>query len=52
MLEVLYKFKTHKMDDVKRIALRYFDIVGNHTFPAIEPMSWSKRIFLLEKKAD
>ncbi|MDH3494846.1 MAG: class I SAM-dependent methyltransferase, partial [Acidobacteriota bacterium] len=52
VLEVLYKFKTHKVDDVKRVALRHFNIVGNHTFPAIEPMSWSKRIFLLEKKHD
>lgn len=51
VLEVLYKFKTHKIDDVKRIAMRDFDIVGNHTFPPIEPMSWSKRIFLLEKKS-
>ncbi|NNE67386.1 MAG: class I SAM-dependent methyltransferase [Pyrinomonadaceae bacterium] len=50
VLEVLYKFKTHKVDDVKRIALRHFNIVGNHTFPPIEPMGWSKRIFLLEKK--
>jgi len=52
VLEVLYKFKTHKVDDVKRIALRNFNIVGNHTFPPIEPMSWSKRIFLLEKKSE
>ncbi len=52
VLEVLYKFKTHRMEDVKRIALRYFSIVGNHTFPAIEPMGWSKRVFLLEKKPE
>lgn len=52
VLEVLYKFKTHKMEDVKRIALRHFSIVGNHTFPAIEPMGWSKRVFLLEKNGN
>lgn len=52
MLEVLYKFKLHKIEDVKRIALRHFKIVGNHRFPPIEPMGWSKRIFLLEKKTD
>ncbi len=51
VLELLYKFKTHKVDDVKRVALRYFSIVSDHRFPPIEPMGWSKSGLLLEKKS-
>ena len=51
MLEILYNFKIHPLNDVKRVSTQYFDIVGNHEFPIAEPISWSKTIFLLEKKA-
>lgn len=51
MLEILYNFKIHPLNDVKRVSTQYFDIVGNHEFPINEPISWSKTIFLLEKKA-
>jgi ubiquinone/menaquinone biosynthesis C-methylase UbiE len=50
VLEILYKFKQHKLEDVKRVALRHFDIVSNHDFAPREPIGWSKMIFLLEKK--
>jgi hypothetical protein len=50
-LELLYNFKIHPVEDVRRISERYFDIVGNHEFPIAEPISWSKNIFLLEKPA-
>ncbi len=50
VLEVLYKFKKHPLEDVRRISQQYFTIVGDYKFPIIEPMSWSKMIFLLEKK--
>lgn len=50
VLEFLYKFKIHPLEDVKRISQRYFKIVGNHEFPTTEPIAWSKTIFLLEKK--
>ena len=49
VLEFLYKFKTHSLDDVRRISQQYFTIVGNHKFPINEPIAWSKTIFLLEK---
>jgi ubiquinone/menaquinone biosynthesis C-methylase UbiE len=49
MLELLYKFKIHPVEDVKRISQRYFNIVGSHEFPIREPIAWSKTIFLLEK---
>ncbi|HEX6125737.1 MAG TPA: class I SAM-dependent methyltransferase [Pyrinomonadaceae bacterium] len=49
VLELLYKFKIHPMEDVKRISERYFRIVGNHEFPTTEPIGWSKTVFLLEK---
>lgn len=50
VLEVLYKFKKHPIEDVKRISQKYFKIVGDHEFPFTEPIGWSKTIFLLEKK--
>ena len=50
VLEFLYKFKAHPIKNVKKISQRYFKIVGNHEFPITEPISWSKTIFLLEKK--
>jgi ubiquinone/menaquinone biosynthesis C-methylase UbiE len=51
MLEILYNFKIHPLNDVRSVSTQYFDIVGNHEFPINEPISWSKTIFLLEKKA-
>lgn len=50
MLEILYNFKTHSIEETKRIANQYFKVVGNYEFPITEPMGWSKMIFLLEKK--
>ncbi len=50
VLELLYNFKTHPVAKVREAAERYFKIVGNHEFPITEPISWSKTIFLLEKK--
>ncbi len=50
VLELLYNFKIHKLDDVRTAAAKYFNIVGNHEFPITEPIAWSKTIFLLEKK--
>ena len=49
VLELLYNFKIHPIDDVRRISERYFKIVGNHEFPTTEPIGWSKTVFLLEK---
>lgn len=50
VLELLYNFKIHPPDSVRETAAKYFDLVGNHEFPINEPISWSKTIFLLEKK--
>ena len=50
VLELFYNFKIHPLADVRRAASKYFNIVGNHEFPITEPISWSKTIFLLEKK--
>ena len=50
VLEILYNFKTHSVKRTEEIARRWFNIVGNHNFPFSEPISWSKMIFLLEKK--
>lgn len=50
VLELLYNFKIHPLKTVREAADRYFRIVGNFEFPITEPISWSKTIFLLEKK--
>ncbi len=50
VLEILYNFKTHSLEETEAIARRYFEIVGNHEFPITEPIGWSKMIFLLEKR--
>ncbi|MEO7673005.1 MAG: class I SAM-dependent methyltransferase [Pyrinomonadaceae bacterium] len=50
VLELLYKFKIHPVEDVRRSSQRCFNIIGNHKFPIAEPIGWSKSIFLLEKK--
>ncbi|MBS1796889.1 MAG: class I SAM-dependent methyltransferase [Acidobacteria bacterium] len=50
VLELLYNFKTHPLTNVRRISQRYFNILSRHKFPITEPISWSKTIFLLEKK--
>lgn len=50
VLEILYKFKTHPLENVRRISQQYFKIVGDYEFPITEPIGWSKKIFLLEKK--
>jgi ubiquinone/menaquinone biosynthesis C-methylase UbiE len=49
VLEIFYNFKIHSIKETKKIAKRYFEIVGNHQFPLNEPISWSKTIFLLRK---
>ena len=49
VLELLYNFKIHPLEDVRRISQRYFKLVGDHEFPTTEPIGWSKTIFLLEK---
>lgn len=50
VLEILYSFKIHPIEEVKRAARKNFKIVGNYDFPNKEPISWSKTTFLLEKK--
>ena len=49
VLELLYNFKIHPIENVKKISSRYFEIVGNHEFPIAEPIAWSKTVFLLRK---
>lgn len=50
VLEILYKFKTHPVEQVREISQHYFEIVGDYKFPISEPIGWSKMIFLLRKK--
>lgn len=50
VLEILYNFKIHSIEETRKIAARYFNVVGEHEFPITEPIGWSKKIFLLEKQ--
>ncbi len=50
VLELLYDFKIHPLGEIRTAAAKYFEVVGRHKFPVTEPISWSKTIFLLEKK--
>lgn len=50
VLEIFYNFKTHPIENVRRISEQYFNIIGDFEFPITEPIGWSKMIFLLEKK--
>lgn len=50
VLEVLYDFKIHPLDEIMEAARKYFYFAGNHRFPVTHPIAWSKTIFLLEKK--
>ncbi|MFN2502584.1 MAG: class I SAM-dependent methyltransferase [Pyrinomonadaceae bacterium] len=50
VLELLYNFKIHPLENVREAASRYFNIIDNCEFPMTEPIGWSKTIFLLEKK--
>ena len=50
VLEILYKFKTHPVEDMRRVSAEYFNILDDYEFPITEPIGWSKMIFLLEKK--
>ena len=50
VLEILYNFKLHSMSEVRKVASKYFQIVGNHKFRITEPIGWSKSVVLLRKK--
>ncbi|MEZ5428854.1 MAG: class I SAM-dependent methyltransferase [Pyrinomonadaceae bacterium] len=50
VLKILYNFKLHPIKEVRKTAQKFFDIEGDYKFPITEPISWSKMIFLLQKK--
>jgi hypothetical protein len=50
VLEILYKFKTIKPEDIIENARNDFEILGRHDFPMNEPIAWSKTIIVLQKK--
>ncbi len=52
VLEILYNFKIHPIEKVKKISRRFFNVIGDYEFPSIEPISWSKMIFVLEKSCE
>ena len=49
VLEILYKFKIHPIEDVKKISRQFFNVIGDYEFSSIEPIGWSKMVFVLEK---
>lgn len=49
VLERVYSFKTQTTRQVIRTVGNHFTIVEHHKFPLVEPISWSKNLFLLQK---
>jgi ubiquinone/menaquinone biosynthesis C-methylase UbiE len=49
VLERVYSFKTPNTKQVLRTVHNHFTIVEHHKFPIVEPISWSKNLFLLQK---
>lgn len=49
-LEVLYNFKIHPLEKVREVNEKYFRTVEVFDFPAVEPIGWSKTLYLLRKK--
>jgi ubiquinone/menaquinone biosynthesis C-methylase UbiE len=49
VLEKVYSFKTPGTKQVLRSVLNHFTIVERHEFPIVEPISWSKNLYLLQK---
>jgi ubiquinone/menaquinone biosynthesis C-methylase UbiE len=49
VLERVYSFKTQNTRQVLRTVHNHFTIVEHHKFPIVEPISWSKNLFLLQK---
>jgi ubiquinone/menaquinone biosynthesis C-methylase UbiE len=49
VLERIYSFKTQKTRQILRTVHSHFNVVEHHTFPIVEPISWSKSLFLLQK---
>lgn len=50
VLELIYKFRIHPLDQVSVAAAPYFKVLDKHDFPMTEPIAWSKTSVLLEKK--
>ena len=50
VLEILYKFRTIKPEDIIEHSKDDFDVLGYHDFPLNEPIAWSKTIIVLQKK--
>jgi len=51
MLEILYKFKTIKPEDIAEGAKKDFTLLGRYDFPLSEPIAWSKTVIVLERKS-
>jgi ubiquinone/menaquinone biosynthesis C-methylase UbiE len=49
VLERVYSFKTPNTKQVIRTVHNHFTIVEHHNFPIVEPIGWSKNLFLLQK---
>jgi ubiquinone/menaquinone biosynthesis C-methylase UbiE len=52
VLEILYKFKTIRPEDIIEKAADDFIVKGRYDFPISEPIAWSKSIIVLEKRND
>jgi demethylmenaquinone methyltransferase/2-methoxy-6-polyprenyl-1,4-benzoquinol methylase len=49
LLEMLFRFKAHPMDEVSDTTDRYFQIVSRYNFPPLQAIGWSRRALLARK---
>lgn len=50
ILEKLYDFKTHSIEETEQIARQFFEVADRHEFSITEPIGWSKMGYLMKKK--
>lgn len=49
LLEVMFRFKAHPPSEVAESSQHYFHILDHYRFPPLEPIGWTKSIFLAKK---
>lgn len=49
MLEVMFRFKAHPLEQLHEKANIYFKVVNHYRFPPIDPIGWTKSVWLAQK---
>ena len=49
LLEMLFRFKSHPLQDVDEVTGRYFRLTSNYRFPPFHAIGWSRSTLLAQK---